>query len=177
MRETHPFGIFSPPGANYLILGSFVGKGAGQNTADTDAAYDWYYGTKRNQFWPILEEVYGVELKSKASKQKLLTRLGLAVADIIYQCERTNNNNLDSNLINKVYNRDIFIKIKPKNLRGIFFTSKFVEKEFKQHFKEIVARNPAIALCALPSPSPRFARKSKERKIKEYREILPRLEP
>ena len=68
MIETHPFGSFVPAGAKYLILGSFTGKQAVRGTAFTDENYDWFYGVKRNQFWPILEEVYGCRLRDKQSK-------------------------------------------------------------------------------------------------------------
>lgn len=175
MRETHPFEIFSPPNAKYLILGSFVGKEAAKGTVYTDQSYDWFYGTKRNQFWSILEAVYGIELNNKTSKKELFTRLGIAIADIIYECDRKDNNNLDSNLTGKKYNDDLFEKIKIDNLKKIFFTSKFVEREFKKHFKEIVKHHPYISLCALPSPSPRYALKSKEQKIQEYKNLLPTL--
>ena len=98
MIETHPFDIFIPEYARYLILGSFIGKQAIKGTADYDASYDFYYGTKRNQFWPILEAVYGQELRNKQEKLALLSKLGVAIGDIIYQCERMGGNNLDANL-------------------------------------------------------------------------------
>jgi len=176
MKETHPFGVFCPPNAKYLILGSFVGKEAMKGTAYTYESYDWFYGTRVNKFWTILEDVYGVKLINKRSKQELFAKLGIAITDIIYQCDRKDNSNLDSNLINKVYNHDLFIEINAKSLKKIFFTSKFVEKEFRKHFKEIIKHHPCISLHTLPSPSPRYALKSKEQKIKEYKELLPKLE-
>ncbi len=45
MIEEHPFGDFIPQNTQYLLLGSFTGK-------ITDNSYDWFYGTKRNLFWP-----------------------------------------------------------------------------------------------------------------------------
>jgi len=175
MTETHPFGIYAPANARYLVLGSFVGKEALQDSGHADASYDWFYGTRRNQFWPILEEVYGIPLRDKPAKQQLFSGLGMAIADIIHQCERTDGNNLDSNLVNKIYNHDIFRKIPAGQLKEIFFTSRFVEKEFKLHFKEIIERHPRIRLRTLPSPSPRYARKSRQEKINEYRKMLPKL--
>ena len=122
MIETHPFGIFVPPDAQYLILGSFTGRQAVKGETVTDDSYDWFYGTKRNQFWPILETVYGCELKSKLAKQELFTKLGIAIADIIYQCERKDGNNLDNNLINIVYNSEAITEILEKNqIDQIFF--------------------------------------------------------
>lgn len=57
MIETHIFKIFVPEKAKALILGSFSGKESPADNGVNDPAYDWYYGTKRNQFWPILEAV------------------------------------------------------------------------------------------------------------------------
>jgi hypoxanthine-DNA glycosylase len=175
MRETHPFENFVPLNAKYLLLGSFVGKQAVKGTAATDDSYDWFYGTKRNQFWSILEGVYGIELRNKTSKQELLAKLGIAVADIICECERKDNNNLDTNLLNIVYNKDIDGIIETTPIEMIFFTSKFVECSFKKHFKSIINDHPFIQLVTLPSPSPRYALISKESKIQRYKELLPKL--
>ncbi|PIN79105.1 hypothetical protein COY26_01535 [Candidatus Woesearchaeota archaeon CG_4_10_14_0_2_um_filter_33_10] len=176
MIETHAFGNFVPQDAKYLILGSFTAKQAAKENTAYDGSYDWFYATKRNQFWPILEAVYELELNNKLSKQKLFSDLGIAMADIILQCERKEDNNLDNNLVNFVYNIDEIAKILDKNqIEKIFFSSRFVEKKFKQIFKGIIDRYPNIQLITLPSPSPRFARMSKEQKIMKYKELLPKL--
>ena len=171
MIETHPFGIFAPPNAKYLVLGSFTAR-----RKDNDASYDWFYCTKRNQFWPILEKIYKIKLDSKKSKQKLFTNLSIAITDIIYQCKRRDSNSLDSNLVNFTYNTSAIKKLlKKKTVKKIFFSSRFVEKEFKKHFKEIIKEFPNIKLITLPSPSPRYAAMSKEEKIKRYSQIFPKL--
>ena len=123
MIETHPFGDFVPPNARYLILGSFTGRQAVKGKHYTDDAYDWFYGTKTNQFWPILAEVYGIELSNKQEKQALFTQLHMAMADIIYQCERVEGNNLDGNLKKIIYSSTV-VKIQEYNpIEKIFFTS------------------------------------------------------
>lgn len=170
MIETHPFGVFVPPKARYLILGSFIAK---KKEGD---GYDWFYGKKTNLFWPILESVYNIKLPDKKARQALLTRLGIAVTDIIYQCERRDGNSLDVNLINCVYNIPAIKKIlKENSLEKIFFTSRFVEKEFKKKFKDLIEQHPKIELITLPSPSRRYAAMSKEEKIRRYSQILPKL--
>ncbi|MBU2609976.1 MAG: hypothetical protein KJ606_03370 [Chloroflexi bacterium] len=176
MIETHPFGNFVPLYAKYLILGSFTGRQAVKGNASTDDAYDWFYGTKRNQFWSIIEGAYGIELKNKIARQEILTKLGIAMADIIYQCEREEGNNLDNNLINIVYNIDAITEILEKNkIEKILFSSRFVENEFRKIFKSIIDIHPTIELITLPSPSPRYAQLSKEQKILKYKELLPKI--
>lgn len=173
MIETHPFGNFVPANTRYLILGSFTGK----RTEDSiKNGYDWFYGTKRNQFWPIMEEVYGLSLKTKIEKQNLFTKLGIAITDIILSCGRKSNSNLDVNLTNIVFNTQTIIDILEKNhIKTIFFTSRFVEKLFKRHFKNILPQYPEIKFVALPSPSPRYAVMSRQEKIERYKNVLPKL--
>src|SRR6266404_3198084 len=112
MIEIHPFLYFSPKKAKYLLLGSFPGKDPG----------NWFYGTKRTQFWSILEAVYGRKLHTKAQKEKLFTELKLAISDVIYSAERKNNNNLDNNLINIIFNTTLIGQILRKNkMEKIYF--------------------------------------------------------
>jgi hypoxanthine-DNA glycosylase len=168
MIETHPFGEFVPPQARYLILGSFTGK-----SVPIEPGYDWYYGTKRNQFWKIIERVYNVSLPTKEEKVKLFTKLHIAIADIIKQCERSKGSNLDNNLINIVYNfealRDLLHQHK---IVKVFFTSKFVELAFMKNINT-ASEFPYVQFITLPSPSPRYAALSFDRKVEIYKKLLP----
>lgn len=98
MIEVHPFGNFVPPNTQYLLLGSFTTKPSDD--------YIWFYANGRNQFWPIMEAVYGLKLDTKNKKQKLFERLDMALADIILSCKRKDNSNLDTSLTNIVFNTD-----------------------------------------------------------------------
>lgn len=169
MIETHPFGNFIPKDCHYLFLGTFTGK-------ITDPSYDWFFGTKRNQFWSILENVYKIELKNKSAKQILFNNLQMAITDIILECERNENTNADNNLINIVYNTTAITNIVLKNnIKSIYFSSRMAEKLFKKNFITIIQNNPGISLITLPSSSPRYATISKQEKINKYIELLPRL--
>lgn len=166
--ETHPFGNFIPQKSQYLLLGSFAARAA--------EGYDWFYGNKRNQLWPIMEEVYGVKLDTKARRQRLFQRLGMAVTDIILSCERKNNSNLDTNLTNIVYNTKAVKSILQKNkIKAIFFSSRFAERLFRRQFKDVIQQFPQTKLVILPSPSPRYAVMSIVEKISWYKELLPEL--
>lgn len=171
MIETHPFGIFVPPKAKFLLLGSFTTK-----EANFDPTYDWFYGTKRNHFWPILREVYSLPLENLQQKKELFSRLKLALGDVILQCERVKNSNLDMNLINIVYNIAEVEKVLSENkIDKIFFSSRFVEGKFRRYFKKVMQDHPEIELITLPSPSPRFAAMSRQKKVEKYKVLLPRL--
>lgn len=168
MVEMHPFGDFVPKKTSYLMLGSFTTK--------PSKTYEWFYANGRNQFWPIMEEVYGSELRTKEQQQKLFIQLEMALADIILSCERRNNSNLDINLFNIVYNTKAIKNIINKNnVKKIFFTSRYVETLYKKHFEDSNRMTTKIDLICLPSPSPRYAVMSKQEKIKRYKNILPKL--
>lgn len=163
MIEVHPFGNFVPKKARYLMLGSFVTK--------PTHPYDWFYANGRNQFWPIMRGVYGLELSTKKQQQDLFTQLEMALADIILACERRKNSNSDTNLFNIVYNIEGINSIVAKNkIQKIFFTSRYVEGLFKKVFKGI-----QIETVCLPSPSPRYATMKKPEKIKLYKALLPKI--
>ena len=167
MLEKHPFGVFVPLKAKYLLLGSFVAKPADD--------YNWFYGSKRNQFWPILEAVYNTPLNTKKDRQRLFTKLGMAITDIILECERVKNSNLDINLKSLVFNTDAISGILKNNkIEKIYFSSRFVEKLFRRHFKDLILKYPNMELLTLPSPSPRYAAMKKAEKIILYRKLLPR---
>ena len=163
--ETHPFQPFIPTNATILIVGSFPGRDITQKELEKD---DWFYGTKRNQFWNIISGVYNIELKNAADKKELFTIKGIAIADIILKARRNAINNSDNNLEVITYN-DKAIKniLAYTSFQHIFYTSRFVEKHFLKIFPGIQNGE------CLPSPSPRYARMSIKEKITYYKKILP----
>ena len=171
MIETHPFEPFIPQNSKYMILGSFTAKKPNEKIN-----YDFYYCNGRNHFWPIIEKVYGVVLDDTQKKKELFNQLGISITDIIYQCERKANNSLDNNLINFIYNFDALDQILDNNpIKKILFSSRFVEKEYKKIFKKQIDKYPNIEFFVLPSPSPRYAKLSKDEKAEIYKEQLPKL--
>ena len=170
MIEVHPFGVFVPEKASYLFLGTFTAK-------ITDPSYDWFFASKRNQYWTIMSEVYGINLKTKEQKQQLFTDINMAITDVIWSCERSEGTNADNNLINMVFNTQAIKEIIEKNkIRKIFFSSRGAEKLFRKEWKELIAKHSEIELVTLPSSSPRYAAMPKSEKVKRYRELLPKLE-
>jgi len=165
MIEEHPFDPFVPKLSDILILGSFPGKESTQNTREND----WFYGANRNQFWKIIELVYGIILENKSDKQNLFAINKIAITDIILSCERAGNSNSDNNLTNKKYNIEHINKIlNEKPIRKILFTSKGVCKEYHEQFEV----HNGIELVTLPSPSPIYRRLSLQDKVTEYKKYF-----
>ena len=163
--ETHPYKAFIPENVTVLIVGSFPGREVTHKILTED---EWFYGSKRNQFWKIISGVYETELNTKAQKQNLFAKHGIGIVDIFLRIKRKGDNNMDSNLEVIEYNDKAIKEIlqNPK-IKTIFFTSKFVEKTFLKLFPQI-----KIGEC-LPSPSPRFARMNLLEKINYYKRKLP----
>ena len=164
--ETHPFKAFIPENVTVIIVGSFPGK---EVTHKILSEEEWFYGSKRNQLWKIISGVYLTDLQTSTEKQNLFKKHGIGMVDIFLKVKRKEDNNMDSNLEVIEYN-DKAIKsiLKNQSIKKIFFTSKFVEKEFMKLFPEI-----KIGEC-LPSPSPRYARMSMAEKIIYYKLKLSR---
>ncbi len=163
--ETHPFKPFVPAKASVLILGTFPGR----KKTLVPGNNEWFYGSKRNQFWNIIRSVYNAELPATEEKKILFTEHGIAIGDIFLKIRRKEDNNLDANLEVVEYNDRALKKIlKQHDFVSIFFTSKFVEKQFMKLFP-----NVKNGEC-LPSPSPRYARMSLAEKINYYKNKLPK---
>jgi hypoxanthine-DNA glycosylase len=163
--ETHPFKAFIPENASVIIVGSFPGREVTHKVLTED---EWFYGSKRNQFWKIISGVYETELTTKAQKQDLFVKHGIGIVDIFLKIKRKGNNNTDSNLEVIEFNDQAIKEIlqNPK-IKSIFFTSKYVEKAFLKLFPETKTGQ------SLPSPSPRFARMGLTEKIHYYKKKLP----
>ena len=164
--ETHPFKAFIPENVTTIIVGSFPGR---EVTHKILSENEWFYGSKRNQFWKIISGVYQMDLETKKDKASLFKKHGIGIVDIFLRVKRKGNNNMDSNLEVIEYN-DKSIKeiLENKTIKTIFFTSKFVEKSFLKLFPDIKIGE------SLPSPSPRYARMSMSEKINYYRLKLPK---
>ena len=174
MLETHPFGDFVPENTKYLIVGSFTTKEAYDD--EKKAEYVWYYSNGgRNHFWPMLSQIYGVELKTRNQMEQLLSSLGIALVDMILTCERKKKSNLDIQLTNITYNIEGITKIvSTQPLKAVYFTSRFVEDRFRKVFKELIGVYPT-QLITLPSPSPRYVLMTNDQKLARYHQLLPKL--
>jgi hypoxanthine-DNA glycosylase len=167
--ETHPFGAFLPPTVRYLVVGTFPGRlysqrSAAENEADLTA---FSYGG-RNQFWRIMEKIYGVELPDRAAKQALFTQKCIGLMDLIAACRRKKNSNLDTDLTDIVWNKPAFERLfATESIDTVFCTGKGVATIFTKWF-------PDVHCVVLPSPSPLFAAMRFDQKWAFYADVFPK---
>ena len=143
MIEQHPFGNYLPKNADTLIIGSFPcfnGKDYGE----------WYYSASgKSEFWPLLGSVFQHPIDSFSDKKNLCDVHGIAMTDIALKVSRKKNNCSDANLKIIKFNTDGINNCLALPLKQIFFTGKFVEKQFKKIFPDV-----QIPTQILLSPSP-----------------------
>ena len=162
-RLEHPFDAIVDENSKVLILGSFPSiKSFEQN---------FYYAHPRNQFWPIMEELFGVTLKSNEEKRAFALEKGIALWDTYASLKRGEGNSSDSNLKElQVNDFDAFLKKYP-NITHLFFTGQKAYQGYMKHFKDI-----KIETTLLPSTSPAHAAMKKEEKLERYKAIKDALE-
>lgn len=162
--EIHPHPFFVPESATVLILGTFPGR----KNVLVEGKDEWFYSSKRNQFWTIIRAVYNEALLTTQEKKSCFEKYGIAMGDIFLKIRRRENTNSDSDIEVIEYNDKALQQVLDINsFKHVFFTSKLVEKEFLKCFPHV--KNGEC----LPSPSPRYARMNLEEKINYYKKKLP----
>jgi hypoxanthine-DNA glycosylase len=169
MLEQHPFGAFLPPNTRYLVVGTFPGRQFSQRTAEENEAdaHAFSYGG-RNQFWRIMEKIYGVDLPNRTAKQALFTEYQVGLMDVIAACRRKKDSNLDTDLTDIVWNKPAFEQVfHTYAIETVFCTGRGVAKIFTPWF-------PNMPCVALPSPSPLYAAMRFEEKLAFYTTVFPK---
>ncbi len=147
------------PGAKVLILGSMPGERSLQLRQ--------YYGHSLNQFWRILQEIFGAgKLRNYQNKKTLLRDHGIALWDVMKSCHRRRSSDLS---IRKAVANDVpaFLKRHPK-IRHILLNGRTAEKYFVRFFGGTVL----LPYDYVPSTSPAHAGLSLKAKLRLWKQAL-----
>ncbi|NNE08321.1 MAG: DNA-deoxyinosine glycosylase [Gemmatimonadetes bacterium] len=162
MSHVKSFAPIAAPDARVLILGSMPGR------ASLEA--NQYYAFGRNQFWPIMEGVYGIaaDLPYEERCAGLIARR-VAVWDVMKACFRTTSLDADIDESSIVPNDFAsFLEGHPA-IRGVFFNGTRAEKSYRKH---VIPSLPdalcELPLVRLPSTSPAHASLSFQLKLDEW---------
>ncbi len=131
-----------------------------------------YYANPNNAFWWLMSQLVGFSLDlSYAQCCQCLKDAGIAVWDVLYDCERVGS--LDNNIVRESEQaNDIAALIKKHpSLTKIGFNGRAAESIFGRHIK-LDDPSLAIALRLLPSSSSAHARKTKQQKLQAWRLAL-----
>jgi G:T/U-mismatch repair DNA glycosylase len=104
--EEHPFETFVPSNAKILIIGTFP-------THNNNHRFNFFYSSKDNSFWAIMEKVFKHNFKYNEGKnavqeRKVFLQLkAIGITDMHEKCYRKNGCSTDENLFPIVL-KDIF---------------------------------------------------------------------
>ncbi len=153
-----------------LILGSMPGVAS--------LRQQQYYAHPRNAFWPIMEELLGIERGSDYDERcTRLTDCGLAVWDVLKTCNRVGS--LDSSIETATEQANDFAQLfsAHRSIRCVYFNGGTAERLYKKHVlcqKEIYSCE--LRYQRLPSTSPAYAAMRFDEKLEQWRIILAEVE-
>lgn len=104
--DTHKFSTEIPSEAKWLIIGTFP-------TLERNLEYDFYYSSKTNIFWKIIEDLFDLKFghhkgnEAISERKAFLRDKSIGITDMIERCYRKVNSSQDQNII-PVKLRDIF---------------------------------------------------------------------
>lgn len=152
--------------ATLLILGSMPGEASIRASR--------YYAHPRNQFWPIIDAVYGIDAKLPYRERVArLIRARVAVWDVLGECARTGSLDTAIELDSAVPNNLGDFLREHATIRRIAFNGGLARQHFRRQWETVaLAARPTLQLLALPSTSPANASWSYERKLKSWRAAL-----
>ena len=159
MLEEHTFEALIFPDSKILILGSFPSIKSFEE--------GFYYAHPRNQFWPILSQIFHEKADTKEEKIALCKKHHLALFDSAKSLQRENGNSSDTNLKNIEVNDFKTLLQEYPNIELILFTGKKAEQIFNKKYK-----NLPIKRVTLPSTSPAHASMKFEEKLQKYTTIF-----
>jgi hypoxanthine-DNA glycosylase len=138
-----------------VVLGSFPGVASLRERQ--------YYAHPRNQFWPILAAIWGIDLPGLAYRERLAQarQRGLGIWDVYASCEREGS--LDSAIEAAVPNDLAGLRRRAPGLRAIAHNGGESARSMA------ITRALGVAVMRLPSTSPANASWSFERKLAAWR--------
>lgn len=146
-----------------LILGSMPGV--------RSLAAGQYYAHPQNQFWPVMEAIFGVDAKQAYPQRmaQLLAR-GVGLWDVLRGCERPGSLDSAITIASETPNAIAALLAQRPDIRLVAFNGTKAAQAFARHVAAgvPVERLRRIELHALPSTSPAHASMSRIEKIRRW---------
>lgn len=152
------------PGARVLVLGTLPG--------DISLSRGEYYANERNQFWRILERVFGESPgDTYETRRAFLARHGIALWDVLASARR--DGSLDARIRAAQPNDIAGFVVGLPSLRAIALNGRKAAELFERHQGRGTLEAAGVRLHTLPSTSPVPGRNvlSLEEKVQRWRVI------
>lgn len=158
MNRLQGLAPIAPREARLLVLGSFPGAAS--------LAARQYYAHPRNQFWPILSALWGLDLVAATYARRVseARRRGLAVWDVYAACRREGS--LDSAIDDPLPNDLAGLAARLPRLAAIAHNGGESARSMR------ITRALGLPVHRLPSTSPANASWSFERKLAAWRDVF-----
>ncbi|WP_428739055.1 hypothetical protein [Sulfurimonas sp.] len=194
-KAKHPYEPFNIQDAKTLIIGNtppsrFVTKKL------QEGDIDWYYGSKHNAFWKLLQEGCNSQkpLNSKEVQQQFFLDNHIGIFDTIEECSRKEGCGASDGELFNIVLVDVSAILKEnihQKLR-VFFSSRFVAELFQKatnvkfdlcsrEMQTVALGSKLLEVTILYSPSPSWARglneairkdpKKNELRLEQYSKI------
>jgi hypoxanthine-DNA glycosylase len=146
MKSIHPFEPYVPKGAKKLIIGTIPPSRFCNKTEPlVEGDVNFYYGSKDNGFWKILEEIFNKKfqytnsIEAVEARKQLLTKLGIGITDIVAECVHENGKSSDRDL-KEIKHKDISTLLENNTSIGtLIYTSEFVKKQINKYLEPFKA--------------------------------------
>lgn len=149
--------------AHILILGTMPGE--------ESLTRQEYYANPRNQFWRVMQSLYGVPFDAPyATRIELLQQNQIALWDVLHSCERVGS--LDSAIKNAIPNDFSGLFAQLPELKVIVFNGKKAAEWFERW---VTADTSRYQKLVMPSTSPAAAM-AFEKKARAWRSIVASLQ-
>lgn len=161
MYATHSFPSCYDSESRILILGSFPSVVSREE--------GFYYAHRSNRFWPIMESLFSVSLKSIDDKKAFLHSRHIALWDVVSECEIDSSSDAS---IRSVVPNDIGRILMESRVERIFVNGSKAYELLKRYNSEKIWR----AAVKLPSTSSANASFSFSRLLDEWSAVKTSLE-
>ena len=165
MSWSESFDAVVDKGTRLVILGSMPG------VRSLDEAQ--YYAHPRNAFWPIMQQLFGVDAKLPYDKRLVaLNRAGVGLWDVYQQCFRPGS--LDAAIDKTTAQVNDFAQLTAQcpELQCIGFNGKAAEQAFRKEALPVLDRPEQVHLVGLLSTSPANASWTLDQKAEQWRQVL-----
>lgn len=148
MRSKHPFDPFVPQGVTMLIIGSIPPpRFCSKHSKLSDADVNFYYGSRDNSFWKMLEEIFDEKLEytntesAVEQRKRLLEKIQIGITDIIEECIHKYESAEDKYLEN-IKHKDLkSLLAQNPQITTLIYTSEFVKSQVNKYLNNAYHSN------------------------------------